>query len=95
MAGSEGDVVISEEQLQRFAQKLESWGEDLPEDEQRVLKLMLSRVMASAEPGGEVQAFSYSMPSSFSVAMEDALKPAVEEVNTNPVAYPDTWPRSG
>lgn len=95
MAGDEEQVVISEDQLKRFTEKLTDWGQDLPEDEQRVLRLLLSRVRAAAQSQEEVQAFSHSMPSNFSVAMEDALKPAMEEVNTNPVSYPDTIPISG
>lgn len=89
MAGDEEQVVISEDELKRFTEKLTNWGQDLPEDEQRILKLLLSRVRA-AQSQEEVEAFY--QPSDFSAAMEDALKPAMEEVNTNPVSYPDTIP---
>ena len=43
----------NEAMLRRSAQRLESWGEKLPEDEQRVLKLMLSR--PAFPPGAEAE----------------------------------------
>lgn len=88
------DTQISDEDIERFASKVEEWGQQLPEEEQRLLKMMLSSAIATAEATDEVQGFdlavfSNSTPRTFSSATMDALRP-ISHAFVQP-AYNDTW----
>lgn len=99
MADDDPTTTITDEDLERFAQKLEQWGQQLPDEEQRLLKMMLSTALASAE--SEVAGFDMGMfappstPRTFSSATMDALRPVATNFNhqlaAQPATYPDTW----
>lgn len=87
---------ITEEEVERFAERLEAWGKDLPPEEQRLLRMMLSSALASAEASADVEGFNLAMfnqPSlqTFSGATLDVLKPLAQPFYDPRVAYPDTW----
>lgn len=54
---------VNEQDLQSFAQKLQAWGEGLPNHERALLQVLLT----NAESGGEIQGygqnFAFSSPS--------------------------------
>lgn len=83
-------VRITEQEIEGFAAKLEEWGEQLPEEEKRLLRLMLSGAMATAEASGDVEGFNLAMfsPRTFSVATMDVLRPLAQPYDGR-VAYPD------
>jgi len=99
MADDDQATTITDEDLERFAQKLEQWGQELPDEEQRLLKIMLSTALASAE--SEVEGFDMGMfaapstPRTFSSATMDALRPVAMHFNhqlaSQPATYNDTW----
>lgn len=86
-------VQITEDEVERFAAKLEEWGEQLPEEEKRLLRLMLSSALATAEASGDVEGFDLAVfsrqaPRTFSVATMDVLRPIALPFDGR-VAYPD------
>ena len=64
------DATYTEEELSAFSDKLQAWGESLPEREQQLLGSLVGR--AAAHTQGEAEAeepevagFSFAKPSSF------------------------------
>ena len=79
-AGTE--VQLTEEEVERFAAKLAAWGDELPAQEQHLLRLMLESAHAGSEAGSEVEGFCVAgthMPDTpLSTATLDVLRPIAQ-----------------
>ena len=64
------DAIATEEELSAFSDKLQAWGESLPEREQELLGSLVGRAVAHTQGEAEaeepeVAGFSFTKPSSF------------------------------
>ena len=70
MTSGESGQAISEDEINQFSQKLESWGQELTARERGLLQLLLTRASA----GEDVQGYSFEAP--IGAAATQALLPA-------------------
>jgi hypothetical protein len=69
----ENERSISQSDLDRFTEKLNNWGQSLPENEQTLLRVVLAQ--AQGAEASETEAFA--LGTSFGLSVSSMLSPAV------------------
>ncbi len=90
------ESTYTEEELSAFSDKLQAWGESLPEREQELLGSLVGRAAAhtqgEAEGDEEVAGFSFTKPSSFT-QFGDVSRIALSPLSTRwrPTPIKEGW----
>ena len=88
------ESTYTEEELSAFSDKLQAWGDGLPEREQQLLGNLVGR--AAAHTQGEAEAeepevIGYYWLGNEVLAVSDTIRVALSPLSTNQVRYKNDW----
>jgi hypothetical protein len=74
----ENERSISQSDLDSFTQKLNSWGQSLPENEQTLLRVVLAQAAGAEAAEAEAEAEGFALGTDFGLSVSSLLSPAIE-----------------
>lgn len=73
----ENERSISQSDLDSFTEKLNSWGQSLPGNEQTLLRVVLAQAAGAEASEAEAEGEGFALGSSFGLSVSSLLSPAV------------------